>query len=114
MKWRAAGAPVSSRAPATLLSDALDAGAECAQLELDALVSAVDVIDAKNLGVSLRRHGGEDESGAGADVGGHHGRALEFFASADDGQVAVEADVGAEPAQLGHVREAIGIDGLLH
>src|SRR5689334_13523795 len=111
MKWRAAGAPASSRAGVTLLHGALDAGAECAQLELDALVAAVDVVDAEDFAVTLRRHRGEDESRAGANVGGHHGRAFELLAAANHGQVAVEADIRAEAAQLGHVGEPVGING---
>src|SRR5690349_14306216 len=99
MKWRAAGAPASSRAGVTLLRGALDVGAECPQLELDTLVAAVDVVNAQNLAASSRRHGGEDEPRAGADIGGHDGRAFELLGAANHGEISVQADVGAKTAQ---------------
>ena len=50
---------------------------------------------------------GDHQRNRGAQIGRHHRRALELGDAFDDGAVAFEPDMGAEPRQLLHVHEAV-------
>src|ERR1700739_1627651 len=93
-------------------ADALDLGAAAAELVLEALEAAVEVIDAVDHGLAFGRERGDDERDRRAQVGRHHGRALEALEPLDGRGLAVEMDAGTEPRQLLHVHEAVFEDGL--
>ena len=63
-------------------------------------VAAVDVLRLGHLGGALGGQAGQHQRGAGADVVGDDRGAGEHRHAADDGVVAVGAQVGAEPGQL--------------
>ena len=72
----------STRPSRDLLSDSLsfdplDVGSEIIQLFIDALVSAVDVIDSVDLGHAVRRQGCQNEGCRGTEVTRHDGSAIE-------------------------------------
>src|ERR1700739_1617351 len=93
-------------------ADALDLGAAAAELVLEALEAAVEVIDAVDHGLALGRERGDDEGDRRAQVGRHHRRALEPLDALDGRGLAGEGDGGAEPRQLLHVHEAVLENGL--
>src|SRR4051794_32035634 len=84
-------------------ADPLDLGAAAAELVLEALKTAVEVIDAIDHGLALGGERGDDERHRGAQIRGHHRGALELLHALDGGGLAVELDVGAEPHQLLHM-----------
>src|SRR5205085_1971497 len=90
---------------------ALDVGAEAVELFVDQLVAAIDVVDAVDLGDAFAVEAGEDEGGAGAQVGGHDGSAAHALDALDDGGGAVEGDVGAHALHLGDVHVALRENG---
>ena len=57
--------------------DALDAGADATEFPFDLLVAAIDVIDAVDVGAVFGDEAGENDSGAGAQIGCRDGRAAE-------------------------------------
>src|SRR5262245_49054099 len=59
-------------------ADALDARAERAQLGLQTFVAAVEVVDAVDERLPFGHQASDDEAGRGAQVGGHHRRALQL------------------------------------
>ena len=64
------------------------------------------------VGLALGGEPGDDQRRAGADVVGPHRRARQARHAADDGVVAVGADVGAEPLQLLDVAEPARVEVL--
>src|SRR5215471_14438170 len=86
-----------------LAADALDFGAAAAELVLEALEATVEVIDAVDHGLALGRERRDDERHRRAQVGRHHGRALEPLDAFDGRGLAVEMDARAEPRELLHV-----------
>jgi hypothetical protein len=67
----------------------------------------------RSIVVSPSRHqAGDDQARRGAQVGRHHGRALQPVHALHHRGVAVDADVGAEALQLDRVHEAVLEDGL--
>ena len=87
-------------------------GAERAELLLERLVAAIEVVDAVDHRLALGHQAGDDQAGRGAQVGRHDGRALQPLDAAHDGGIALDRDVGAEALQLERVHEAILEDGL--
>src|SRR5262245_27672807 len=73
-------------------ADAGDVGAAGDQLVLEALKAAVEVIDAVDHGLTFRREAGDDQRHRSAQVGRHHGRALEAVDAFDGGGLAIEVD----------------------
>src|SRR5262245_6715768 len=67
----------AARSNAPLSAEALDGGAAGRELVLQPLEAAVEVIDAIDHGLALGRERGDDEGDRGAQIGGHHRRALE-------------------------------------
>src|SRR5499426_2183559 len=80
----------AARSNAPLSADALDGGAAGGELVLQPLEAAVEVIDAIDHGLALGRERGDDEGDRGAQIGGHHRRALEGLHAFDGGAFAVE------------------------
>ena len=56
------------------LAHALDLGAYVLQFLFNALVAAIDVVNAVDVGGVVRDEAGEDEAGAGAEIGSGDGR----------------------------------------
>src|SRR5262245_25644150 len=86
----------AARSNTALSADALDGGAAGGELVLQPLEPAVEVIDAIDHGLTLGRERGDDEGDRGAQIGGHHRRALECLHTFDGGAFAVEVDVRPE------------------
>src|SRR5690349_14156199 len=86
--------------------DSLDEGAGRAEVVFEVGVAAVDVVDVADLGHAFGAQAGDDQAGAGADVGGAYRGAGQLLLAAYDGVVAVRTDVGAEPGQLVDEHEA--------
>src|SRR5215510_6355092 len=103
---------VAARSNARLSAEALDGGAAGRELVLEPLEAAVEVIDAIDHGLALGRERGDHEGDRGAQIGGHHRRALEGLHPFDGGALAVEVDMRAEPHQLLYVHEAVLEDRL--
>src|SRR5512143_3021563 len=59
--------------------DAADTCTQLRQLLLDALVAAIDMVDAIHQGIALRHQRGDDETRRGAQVGGHHRRTAQLL-----------------------------------
>ena len=70
------------------------------------------MVDPVDHGLPLRRQGGDDEAGGGAQVRRHDRGALERVDARDDGHIIVEADAGAKAGQLLHMHEAVLENGL--
>src|SRR5712692_7110406 len=75
--------------------DARDISADGAKFFYDALVAAVDVVDAVDESFAAGDQAGEDQAGAGAEVRGLHGGAGKLRRAADYGAAAVDGNVGA-------------------
>ncbi len=93
-------------------ADAFDFGAAMAELVLEALKTAVEVVDAVDHGFAAGREAGDDQRDRGAQISRHHLRALEGGNTGDGGGLAFDADVGAEAGELGDMHEAVLEDGL--
>ena len=89
------------------LSDALDLGADGAELFFDVFVAAVYVVDAVDDGFAVGDQGGEDEGGGGAQVAGEHGGGAELSFAADHGAVALDFNVRTHADQFLSVHEAV-------
>src|ERR1700730_17500469 len=96
-----------------LARDALECGAAGAELLFQPLEAAVEVVDAIDDRLPLRREAGDDQRNRGAQVGRHHRRAAQPLDAADNGGVAIELDMRAEASKLLHVHETVLEDGLL-
>src|SRR5882762_10442535 len=92
--------------------DALDPGAERGKLLLEALIAAVEVIDAIDDGLALGHQGGDDQARRCAQVRRHDGSALQPPDAFHHRRVALDRDLGAEPLQLQGVHEAVLEDSL--
>src|SRR5712671_7354025 len=91
--------------------DARDIGADGAKFFHDALVAAVDVVDAVDGGFAAGDQGGEDQAGAGAEVRGLHGGAGKLRGAADYGAAAVDGNVGAHADHFAGMEVAVLEDG---
>src|SRR6516225_3148421 len=83
------------RADITLARDARDVGAAGAELLFKPLEAAIEMIDAVDDRLPLRRQRGDDQRHRSAQVGRHHWRAAQPLHPAHDGRVAFELDAGA-------------------
>lgn len=73
-----------------------DAGAEGVEFFVDVFVAAVDLADVVDGAGAFGAHGGDEQTHAGADVGGFEGCAVELaFADDDDAVWVAEDDFGA-------------------
>src|SRR5262245_15989131 len=88
-------------------ADPLDGRAAGGELVLQPLEAAVEMVDPIDHGLAFGGKGGDHQRHRGAQIGGHHRRALEPLDSGDGGALAVELDARAEPCQLLHVHEAV-------
>src|SRR5690606_23886581 len=91
--------------------EAFDVGAAAAQFFFEAFEAAVEVVDAVDGGFALSGETGDDERDRGAQIGGHHLRALEQGDAGDGCDLAVDVDVGTETSELGDVHEPVFEDG---
>ena len=82
------------------------------ELGLDGLVAAVEVVDAVDQGLALGHQARQHQAGGGAQVGGHDRGGGQALDPAADGEVALEADVGAHALEFLDVHEAVLEDGL--
>src|SRR6267142_132518 len=87
--------------------DAGDVGAYALQLFYYAFVAAIDVVDAVDDGFAAGDQGGEDQAGAGAEVGGLHGGAGKLGGAADYGPAAIDGDVGAHADHFAGMEVAV-------
>src|ERR1019366_1220997 len=71
---------------------AVDLRAQATELVLDALVAAIDVVDAAHLRLVLGHEPGDDERCAGAEIRRHDARAVELVHALNDGGVPPEGD----------------------
>src|SRR5439155_15713680 len=92
--------------------DALDIRADGAQLLLDLLVAAIDVIDAVDARGAARDQASEHHRGAGAKIACHHRCAVKFFHALNDCGGSLFADSPAHAIQFADVQEAVGEDAL--
>src|SRR5450755_3644509 len=74
------------------LRDAANARAQRAQLVLDALVPAVEMVNALDDGLPLGDETGDDQARGGAQIGGHHLGACQPGDSLDDRGAALDLD----------------------
>src|SRR5581483_3326331 len=88
-------------------ADALDRGAAGAELVLEALEAAVEMIDAVHHRLAFGGERGDDQRHRGAQIRRHHRRALQLLDALDGGGLAIEMNARAEPRQLLHVHEAV-------
>ena len=72
------------------------------------------MVDALDDGFAAGNQACNHEAGGGAQVGGHHGGAGEFFHAVDKGGVAFGGDVRAHAVEFGHVHEAVFKNGFHH
>src|SRR5258708_21027479 len=91
-------------------------GGDGGKLFYDALVAAIDVVDAVDDGFAAGDQGGEDQAGAGAEVGGLHGGAGKLGGAADYGAAAVNGNVGTHAdhfagMEVGVLKNGFGDDG---
>src|SRR5206468_2284496 len=93
--------------PVVLFGDAFDLRSELPELVVDAFVAAIHVINAIHFGFAIRRKAGKYETRARAQVTGHDRGTAETFDAFDDGAIAFERTVGAEPRHLADVHEPI-------
>src|SRR5260370_20669563 len=91
--------------------EALDVGAEWVELVDDALIAAIDVVDAVDDGFARSYQAGEDQAGASAEVGGLHGSAGQLRRAANDSATGVDGDIRAHADHFGGVEEAVLKDG---
>src|SRR5690348_7113200 len=77
-----------------------DLRADRTQALFDGLVAAVDMVHAADLCLAVGDEAGQDQAGAGAQVGGHDGGAAVARGALNNGGVAVDVDVGAEATEL--------------
>src|SRR5579863_8253791 len=96
---------------ARLSRDPLDGGAAAAELFLDALETAIEMIDAVDDGLALGGERGDHQRHRGAQIGRHHRRAREALHALDRRLFAVERNTRAEPRQFLHVHESVFEDG---
>src|SRR5215470_7288456 len=87
------GSPFYRRCAADL-GDAADACAERGELLFDPLVAAIEVVDAIDRGLSFGDQPADDQTGGGAQIGRHHGRAGQPGNALDDRGIALDLDVG--------------------
>src|SRR5580765_4941884 len=88
-------------------TDATDLGAHGLELLFDALVSAVDMIDAVDNGFAVSHQRGDDQRGGSAKIGALHGGGTERRFPPNDGAMALHFDVGAHTHKLVRVHEAV-------
>src|SRR5580658_416515 len=95
------------RADIELAREARDVGAARAELLFQPLEAAIEMVDAIDDRLSLRREARDDQRDRGAQVGRHHRRAAEAPDAADNGGVALELYARAEARQLLHMHESV-------
>ncbi len=78
-----------------------------AQLFLDALVAAIDVIDAVDQGLPIGRQPGKHQPGRCPQIGRHDRRGGQPVDPRTDSRIALELDVGAHALQLEYMLESI-------
>src|SRR5262245_21259243 len=98
----------------SLVRETLDLGSALAELVLDPLEAAVEVVNPADRRFPLGGKTGDDERDGGPQIRRHDRRALEPAHSRDQSRVALELDAGAEPRQFLHMHEAVFEDGLAH
>jgi hypothetical protein len=82
------------------IADALDSGAAGRELVLEPLEAAVEMVDAVDHGLALGGKRSDHQRHRGAQVGRHHGSALEAVDAFDGRGLPFEMNAGAEPRQL--------------
>src|SRR6267142_1981104 len=87
--------------------DAGDVGAYALQLFYYAFVAAIDVVNAVDDGFAVGDQGGEDQAGAGSEVGGLHGGAGKLGGAADYGAAAVNGNVGTHADHFAGMEVAV-------
>src|SRR5437899_5740924 len=87
--------------------NALDARAQLRELLLDAFVTAIEVVDAIDAGLTLCDETCDDEARRGTQVGRHDGRALQLRNAAHDSRVSRDLDVGAETLHFQGMHETV-------
>src|SRR5438552_16350351 len=85
------------------LRHALDLGAEMPEFLIDALVAAVNVVDTVDFGFAIGCKTSKHEASTRAQITRHHGRAAQPLHAFDNGAVAFERNVGAEPRHFADV-----------
>src|SRR5262249_2046422 len=95
----------------TLVAE-LDLGAQRTELARHILVTALDVPRLADLGRPAATEGGDDQSGAGADVWHADVGAVESSWTADERITPICGDASTHPGQFGNVLEAVLIDRL--
>src|SRR5262245_66565152 len=91
----------------SLIRETLDLGPALAELVLDPLEAAVEVVNPADRRFPLGGETGDDERDRGPQIRRHDRRALEPAHPRDEGRVALELDAGAEPRQFLHTHEAV-------
>src|SRR5258706_16170833 len=97
----------SAESASMRLGDAPDARAERAEFVLDALVPAVEMVNAVDDGLPLADEPGDPEARGGTQVGGHDLGAAQRRNALDDRGVALDLDVGAQALELLHVHHPV-------
>src|SRR5215470_5726027 len=105
-------APAAARSLAAARAHPADLRSQRSELAFDALVAAIEMVDAVDCRLALGHEAGDHQPRGRAEVGRHHIGALERMDALDDGRAALDLDVGAEALQLLHVHHAILEDGL--
>src|SRR6202521_2297601 len=90
-----------------LPAQALDEGPAAAELFLQPLEPAVEMVDAVDDGLALRRKPGDHQRDRGAQIGRHDRSSLEPLDALDGRRLAVELDARAEPNQLLNMHESV-------
>ena len=88
-------------------SKAFDACAELDELAVEAFVAAVEVPHGMEDGFALGGQSGEDQRGAGPEIGGGYGRGAEPGHAFDDRGIALHGDFRAEPIEFGGMEKTI-------
>src|SRR3989449_11152001 len=90
----------------------LDARAELRELLLDALVTAIEVIDSIDSRLAFGNQTRDDEARRRAQVGRHDGRALQLSDSTHDRGISRDLDVGPQTLHFQGMHEPVLENGL--
>src|SRR5579871_3290054 len=99
--------PRKNSSAIALVFQTLDHRAATAQLDVELLIAAVEVVDAIDDGLAFGGKRRQHQAHRGTQIGCHHLCTLQLGTAAHHGGRALQRDVGAETRQFRHVHETI-------
>jgi hypothetical protein len=101
-------------ASAPLNFDPLNFRAEFAELFIDHLVPAIDVVDPVNLGRSVGQQPRQNQGGRGPQIASHDRRTTQVVHPSNSSRGAIQFDSGSHSLQLGNMHEPLREDVFRH